>query len=254
MIFAYIDDTGDDGDPAKKGATRCFGLGCLLIEAESWSEAHEQTVQFRKSIRDSFGVQVRSELKANYLIRSGGTIRHLKLSDSQRSLIYRYHLNHVDRLGGLAFAVVVDKTKGWISPQECRQQAWTLMIERLETHSRKSGHQIMVFHDIGGNDLVRRTIRRGRKFLPVGNHYGGGYTVRQANRLIEDPVPRDSAHCYFIQMADMIAYAGFRTYMRPGNAVARVCPSTMWNHLGGAIHQAVNKLSGGTPGVVVRPR
>lgn len=53
MIFAYIDDTGDDGDPAKNGSTNCFGLGCLLIEAESWAEAHEKTVQFRKSVRDS---------------------------------------------------------------------------------------------------------------------------------------------------------------------------------------------------------
>lgn len=253
MIFAYIDDTGDDGDPAKKGATRCFGLGCLLIEAESWADAHEKTVQFRKTVRDSFGVPVRSELKANYLLRSSGTLKHLDLSPSQRSLIYRYHFRHLDRLGGLAFAVVIDKTMGWLSPQACREQAWKLMIERLETHSRKTGQQVMVFHDMGENDLVRRTIRRSRKFLPVGNHYGGGYTVRQADRIIEDPVPRDSAHCYFIQMADLIAYAGFRTYLPPSKGVARVCPSTMWGHLGGAVHTPVNRLSGGTPGVVVRP-
>ncbi|MEV8223100.1 DUF3800 domain-containing protein [Dietzia maris] len=254
MIFAYIDDTGDDGDPAKNGATKCFGLGCLLIEAESWPEAHEQTVQFRKSIRESFGVQVRSELKANYLIRSSGTIRHLDLAPSQRGLIYRYHLRHVERLGGLAFTVLIDKTKEWTSPRKCREDAWKLMIERLETHSRKSGQVIMVFHDIGENDLVRRIFRRSRKFLPVGNHYGGGYTMRQADLLIEDPVPRDSAHCYFIQMADLIAYAGFRTYMTPGKHIAQVCPSTMWNHLGKGIHKDVNRLVGGTPGLVVRPR
>ncbi|WP_216824125.1 DUF3800 domain-containing protein [Dietzia sp. WMMA184] len=42
MIFAYIDDTGDDGDPAKNGATKCFGLGCLGPFPLWWTPGDER--------------------------------------------------------------------------------------------------------------------------------------------------------------------------------------------------------------------
>ncbi|HRI99035.1 MAG TPA: hypothetical protein PLZ93_25640, partial [Nocardioides sp.] len=57
----------------------------------------------------------------------------------------------------------------------------------------------------------------------------------------------------FLQIADLVAYAGWRTYVPPGPGAAKVVPSTMWNQLGSAIHRPVNSLSRvGAPGVVVR--
>ncbi|MFI5426031.1 hypothetical protein [Aeromicrobium sp. UC242_57] len=57
-----------------------------------------------------------------------------------------------------------------------------------------------------------------------------------------------------MQAADLVAYAGWRSYMPPGAGAARVCPPDMWSALGEAVHADVNKYSGGTPGVVVRKK
>jgi hypothetical protein len=71
---------------------------------------------------------------------------------------------------------------------------------------------------------------------------------------VEDPVPRDSASSYLLQLADMVAYAGWRTYMKPSATVARVVPSNTWEQIGDATHAAVNgyRLNGSVPGVVLR--
>lgn len=65
-----------------------------------------------------------------------------------------------------------------------------------------------------------------------------------AKVLIEDAVPRTSQHSYFIQVADLLAYAGWRSYMAPSKAVEAIVPQGMWLEPGEATHKPVNMYSG----------
>jgi hypothetical protein len=79
----------------------------------------------------------------------------------------------------------------------------------------------------------------------MGNH--------PASRLIDDPVPRRSEGSYFIQLADLVAYAAFRFEISPSPPVAAVCPQGMWNDIGPATFSAATGLRPrSAPGIVLR--
>lgn len=71
--------------------------------------------------------------------------------------------------------------------------------------------------------------------------------------MIDDPIPRRSDRSYFIQLADLVAYAAFRAVVPPGGGIARVCPEHMWDEIGEATHVAVSGLKPRSrPGIVLR--
>jgi Protein of unknown function (DUF3800) len=48
------------------------------------------------------------------------------------------------------------------------------------------------------------------------------------------PVPRDSRQSYFVQLADLAAYAAFRRYHPPPPRLVPIVPQRMWDELGPA--------------------
>lgn len=249
MLFAYIDETGDTGDPfQKKGASSHFALGCVLVRAEDWNQTHEQMVNFRRQLRDDFGVHVRSELKANYLIRNRGPLRKRPLPPNVRKRIYSLHLEQIQKLNARAFSVCIDKSKN--RGKDIFDTAWTYLLQRLERTCNSEGETVVIIHDNGNNDEVRKIVRKARRFLTAGSAYGNGSLRFQAKEFLEDPVPRDSEHSYFIQLADLTAYAAWRTIVPPGKSIRVVCHETMWDNLGEARLAKVSNKRNAAPGIV----
>lgn len=254
MLLAYVDETGGTGDLAKKGSHQTYTLGCVLLDESAWLGAFDSMIAFRRGLKKNFGIPMRAELKANYLIRGSGPLAGLGLAPSQRKLIFRYHLDMLDRIDARAFGVVVDKTVRSIHGSECLWLGWEGLLQRLERTSKYDAGKpnIMLIHDEGENDRVRAFWRRSRRFLPAGSALGTGTIRNVGTMFLEDSVPRSSQQSYFIQLADIVAYAAWRSHMAPSASVAQVVPGGSWSHVGAATHTAVNRLSGGTPGVVVR--
>jgi hypothetical protein len=241
VLVAYIDESGDTGDP-NNGGSLTFTLGCVLVDADNWNSAFDGLLQFRRRVRDKFGVHMRSEIKANYLLRNSGDLRPYNLGHGARHVIYRAHLRALAPLGVRAFAIVLDKRADYTSTTDCFNTAWETLLQRLERTSYKEGTRLLVMHDEGENDAVRRWVRRARRYLTAGSAYGGGQIVTPAKFLVDDPIPRQSRQSYFIQVADLVAYAAFRSVIPPGRNIASVCPQGMWSEVGEATHSAVSGL------------
>jgi len=109
MYIAYVDESGDDG--VKQGASKSYALGCVVIDAADWASTFDNLIMFRRYVSASFGVPVRAELKANYLLRNGGPLRARPLSERARFKLYRAHMRVQDKLRMRAFAVVIDKAE-----------------------------------------------------------------------------------------------------------------------------------------------
>ncbi|MDF1705052.1 MAG: DUF3800 domain-containing protein [Aeromicrobium sp.] len=253
MLIAYVDETGDTGSVSKQGASGCYGLGCVLVDAETWTESFDTLLRFRRSVRDDFGVHMRTEIKANSLIRNSGQLRDLNLSPAQRGLIYKYHLNTLATIKARAFAVVVDKQSARVEGDECLTMAWETLLQRLERTTTHEKTGVMIVHDQGEDASVRKLVRKARRHLTSGSAFGYSQLTNPIRRLVEDPVPRNSQESYFIQLADLVAYAGWRTHVPPSRGVAQVTGTDLWQYLGTSTHAAVNSLSKrGAPGVVLR--
>ncbi|MGW9351795.1 DUF3800 domain-containing protein [Nocardiopsis flavescens] len=255
MLLAYVDESGNTG-AVDRGGSLTYTLGCVLVDADQWPTAFDGLVAFRRRVKERFGVLLRHELKAQYLLRGNGPIRDLGLSPTARGLIYRAHMRTLRELQARAFAVVIDKRPGRLSDDDVFDLAWETLLQRLERTSYYENCTFMLIHDEGENDRVRRWTRKARRHLTAGSMYGTGPLNNPARRLVDDPMPRQSDQALFIQHADLVAYAGFRAIIPGGAGISRICPQGMWTEIGEACHTVVNryKPNGAPPGIVLREK
>lgn len=253
MYLAYVDDSGDDG----AAGSHSYTLGCLLVEAEVWPRVFDDLIAFRRQVKTLFGLPINAELKANHIIRNKGAFKNLKLTERSRKRLYQLAMRHQRSLGTKSFAIVIDKPKlaARPIPRSPREVAWEYLLQRLERLSTKNDNTpVMVIHDEGEELTIRKLMRRARRIGSAGSAFGTGSLKRPATYLIDDPVPRDSKHSFFIQLADLNAYAAFRDTYAPPPRVVQIVPQDTWNQIGAGRFFEANSLKGGTPGVVVWPK
>jgi hypothetical protein len=77
MDIAYIDDSGNT-DP---GGSHSYALGCVVVAADIWPTVFDEVIEYRRFLKTQFGVPVRAEIKANYLLRNAGAFRGLGLGE-----------------------------------------------------------------------------------------------------------------------------------------------------------------------------
>jgi len=254
VILAYVDESGDSG---RKGS-KTYTLGCVLVSDADWADVFDNVLAFRRFIRDRFGILLRHEIKANYLIRGSGDLGEFKFGEGIRHDLYRMHMRLPAKLGIDVFAVVIDKPKilRWRNPRDI---AWEFLMQRFERITTKSGETLMVIHDEGDSLAIRGLVRKARRINTPGSAFGLSRMNLPARLIVDDAVPRNSAQSYLIQLADLSAYAAFRTVYQPPARTSTVCPSSMWAELGAARYSDANSVAtgplgrGAQPGVVVWP-
>src|SRR5439155_1802203 len=135
-----------------------------------------------------------------------------------------------------------------------RDIAWEYLLQRLERFKTVSHKEpLLLVHDEGDGQLVRGFARKARRAGTAGSYFGTGLLNRPARHLIDDPVPRDSRQSYFLQLADLAAYAAFRRIYPPAPRPVQIAPQSMWDELGQAVYVHANQLAGGVPGIVLWP-
>ena len=251
MLIAYIDESGDTGISSLRSSAT-FTLGCVLIDAEDWNDEFDDLIEMRRRLRDRFKIPVRAEIKANYLVRSSGALNSVQLSPGERSLIYRAHLKQLAASGKMqAFGIVVHKSME-NSGEIVLAAAWKPLLQRLERASFHSDQSpMLIIHDEGANPTIRKLARQSRRHLLAGSATGTGSLSVPFSKLVEDPFPKASHESYFLQLADLVAYAAFRRLYPPSPAISQVVPQKMWDNLGSAVRTQVNSLRPITvPGIV----
>lgn len=252
MWLCYVDESGDSGYVGSR--TGGFALGCVLVKDTSWLPALDDLISFRRFLRKNFGLPARAEIKASYLLHNKGPFRKLGLGDAARLRIYSMALGLLPKLadgqGIRVFSVMVVKSEMQRlgKTDDPARVAWEIAIERLERFSWYEKDMCLVFPDEGNYDMIRGIIREKRRFNNVPSHYGTSALSRPASFVLEDPSARRSEESYFIQMADLVAYAAYRAVF-PGKVFA----GTYWDRIGSARLAAVNRLVGGPTAIKVFP-
>lgn len=252
VYLCYFDESGDSG--TSNIFTSWFVLNCLSIQEEDWLDVLDAVVQLRQNLRDSYGIPPRAELKGAWFRNKEGPFVGLKLSRPERMDIYREVMNYQSGLPLRTFSVAIHKDRARARGWEPRYAAWTFALQRVHRMAREDGEWCSLFPDEGHGFFIRQRVRAMRRFHHVPRHYGPGSIPFRIERILEDPSDRRSQDSYFIQIADMNAYAAHRSkYVHPKRKVA----DDLWDCLetvaGDARHLPVNKERGGPPGIVVYP-
>jgi len=249
MYFAYFDESGDTGMSALS-PTATFVLAGVLVHDRDWLSALDQTVRFRRYLRDQFRISPRAELKASWLLHNRGDMRDSGLTFDARMNVYRAAMRFQRKTGLFrTFAVLIKKHAVQRTPFDVRETAWQYAIQRLERFGTANKDNVHVLPDEGHGEFIIKKIRAMRRFHYAPSAFGPDGLDRRAENIVEDPSDRRSRESFFIQLADLNAYAAFRKVIPSPNFGEGI-----WDELGDARMNAVNQLRGGPPGIVVWPR
>ena len=223
----------------------------MLIHDRHWYDCLNELLSFRRFLRSNFGIRVHDEIKAQFLLRRSGPLTKSTLSFPARIRIYELFMRLQPKLGTVrTFAVSVNKAR--VKNQSAvdpREMAWRMAIQRIERWGNDQDENVMLFPDEGHGKFIKRKLRQMRRFSIVPSAYGTGTLSRPTTNIIEDPSDRLSHESYFVQLADLNAYAAYRR-VHPHPKF----PTLMWEHLGASRIEDVHKVRGGAaPGLVSWP-
>jgi hypothetical protein len=250
MYLAYFDESGDPG--VVNSPTRFFVLSCVLVHESSWMTTLDGLVDLRSRLRRTYQIRTRPEIKSNDIRRGRGPLLHLRWSLEQRLRLFRALMIYQQRnLPAITvFAVAINKGRAMTNGWEPRTTAWDFTLQRVDRFCKPSGERAMLFPDEGNADFLRRLVRKKRRYGSVPKRWGGGSFMIPTERIVEDPNERRSHDSYFVQLADWNAYAAHRSsYVDPQPNV----DPTLWDQLADRRLLAVNRLSGGPPGIKIYP-
>lgn len=221
MYLMYVDESGDSGLLADKSPTRYFCLSGVVVHELRWQDVLSQLTNFRRWVKRRYGVYLDDELHHAEMV---GKTKKLAaslttLAKHERLAIIRHHADELAKLHDLnVINVVVDKAMGKLLDKEAVfRGAWYRLFQRFENtiqHRNFPGlknpsERGMVFPDSTDGERLRRYLNRMRVRNPIkisGQSGSFNFDDRPIASLIEDPIPRESHHSFFVQAADLCVF------------------------------------------------
>jgi len=198
--LVYIDDSRDQ---------RTFAVSALIVPVNRFKSLFKEIQDYRRQIRDSDGIQLRTELHAWKFVSGRGRLGVSYVSKSRRCEIFRNILKFVASLPDIYLINAV-------FPKSGSNRAFERLLNRINRNMEACNSHAILICDEGNEVEYTRMIRRMSVFNPIPSQFGVwlGSDERTKNiplnRIIEDPFFRKSHQSLFIQLVDLFAYALLR--------------------------------------------
>lgn len=196
MHLVYIDDSYEKPRQI---------YSAVAIPANRWAACFAEIKAWRRKLKESDGILITKEFHATSFCAGRGRLGPQVVGKYRRSLIFREALELLNGMEGVKVFNV------------CRSSNLDWAMERLLTRINKTmqtwdSHAVLMF-DEGKEAEITRLLRRMGAFNPVPVYVAPGVTEMRnlkLDRILEDPVFKDSERSYFVQMADFVAYSLLR--------------------------------------------
>jgi Protein of unknown function (DUF3800) len=207
----YIDESGDCG--LNNSPKRYFVLTGLIVHETKWQTSLNQLINFRRQLKQKFGIKLREELHAYELISRPKELARIK--KHERLAIIRDFANKLALITDIQLINIVIDKKGKPSGYDVFEKAWKALIQRFENtlqsgnfsnpaHPHEHG---IILPDHTDNKKLTQLLRKMRHYNPVPSQIQNSSSRNLVlTRIAEDPNFRDSAHSYFVQATDLVAY------------------------------------------------
>jgi hypothetical protein len=199
MHLVYLDDSRDE---------RLCVCTALVIPAEEWRTAFGQIRDWRRQLKRTDGIFVYKELHGWKLVSGRGRISDRVVPKGRRCAIFREGLDVVTKLPQATLFNTV-------FPKDEDITAYERLLNRINRTMQACDSFALLIWDEGKEAEHRRLTRRMRVHNPIPSMYGewapGTYAKNiPLERVIEDPVFKQSEQSYFVQLVDFCAYALLR--------------------------------------------
>jgi len=214
--IAYVDESYDE---------KAFVMSALIVPDHSWRAAFTHLQNYRRYLKQKFGIFTSKEFHATEFVAGRGRIAPKPVPKGLRAFIFREYLQIHTALPGAAIISGCWPRES-ASVGEIHAKAFSRIQERLQRRCLAQNAQIIMIVDEGRAVELQRIARRTKVWNPVGSMLGvwddgSAFKNIPNDRLIEDPVFKSSQQSYFLQSADFIAYALLKSEVKPTPHVAK---------------------------------
>ena len=209
MRLYYIDES--------EGPT-CYVRSALGVDAERWNDLFADIQEWRRELREGYGIPPDRELHAcdllagrGMLARNGGTNE--RLAPSQGAEVFRDGLRRIeDAALGIGGVEVINVCLRKADVRAYEKVSLNRLLNRINASVKATGRHAFLIFDEGKERMITRAYRRLRIFNPVPSRYerwDEGERTRNipVENVIGGPAFRSSDSDLLLQMADLIAHA-----------------------------------------------
>lgn len=238
----YVDESYDENR---------FCLTGLGLKIATWREAFDAVKEYRKQLKQTDGVLLRTELHARDLVSGRGSLGSRVVGKWRRSRIFYELLELIASLPDVHIFNICLEQSG---RRDAQLDAWDRLLNRInrtceERNRQENSLRRQLIAAVGSVVANARTVQDiERRLIPYGAHallvadegheteivrlkrkltvvnfvpsrFGSWGDSRSKNiplkHFVEDTLFRDSAHSYLIQLADCAAFALLKRETEP---------------------------------------
>jgi len=206
MYFMYVDESGDPG--GHKHSSPHFILSALIVSENEWDKHLEKLKKFRKSLKNTYGLNQRTEVHSKELVRPNNNVEYKRISKTDRMNLLKDYASQIPSIFDTGYILNVCLKKSEFEHDvDFFELAWSRLLQRYDTFLKKEVKDkgVIVSDDTSSLKLMR-LHRKMRVYNPIPSHYTIMPYNAPIDSIIEDVFSRDSKHSYFVQSVDVIAY------------------------------------------------
>ena len=180
-----------------------------------WEDQFGNIRDWRRRASKNLKVPVRKELKGQKLLSGRGryNLGKHQFTHGEAAQVYRALLTDIGFLPDLSVITVVGNRDSKLYGHSRLEALVIALFQRMRMACLTADRLGLVFFDQGHGEY-RKLYRKARVYLPTGSNRGdwGKGTVSKnlpLDNFTKDANIKESEHCFFIQLADLISHAAF---------------------------------------------
>lgn len=251
MDVFYIDESNDRTLFAVTAVAVPFLRSDNRIWQIAWPDFLAAAKDWRKAVAHHLKIPASKELHAWKLVSGRGNYLFGKrqLPKGSAADVYKNILSNATFLPPASVITVVGTRGPQMYGHERLERVMYALFQRMRTQCDKRNVNAMVYFD-QGHDEYRKLYRKACVRLPTGSRFGATRDL-PLNMFVEDGNEKNSKHCLFTQLADLISYAALaKVRFERGEMLAEqqgIGLQTLYDGVPDAIK---NLKAGGADGIV----
>jgi hypothetical protein len=207
MYIMYVDESGDPGKD--KFSSPHFILSGLIVSQDEWDKYLQRLKAFRKSLKNKYGLNQRTEIHTSELIRIQKIEEYKKLHKTKRLDIIKDYCTELPRIFDTAKILNVCIKISEHPDEDIFNFAWSRLFQRYDYFLKKASDKGIVVADDTDSLKLMLLQRKMRIYNPTPSHFSETQNAVIDN-ILEDTFSRSSHHSYFIQSVDIVAHTLYR--------------------------------------------
>jgi hypothetical protein len=209
MYIMYVDESGDPG--THPFSSPHYILSALIVSQNEWDKYLTRLKAFRKSLKQQYGINQRTEIHTAELIRINKMEEYKAITKTNRINIIKDYCSQIPLIFDTAHAINICIKINEHPNTDIFNLAWSRLLQRYDTYLKKDAKDKGIIVADDTDSLKLMTLQRKmRLYNPTPSHYTEGTYNAPIDSIIEDTFSRSSHHSYFIQSVDVIAHSLYR--------------------------------------------